>query len=96
MSSVTFSHILEIFQFIFYLQETMAVVLNHLKKVASKSDKNKMNIVNLAICFGPVLLCPSPVSSGGTSVDFKKHIEVLKYLLEIWPENYGKFNFHSQ
>jgi hypothetical protein len=46
----------------------MAVVLNHLKKVASKSDKNKMNIVNLAICFGPVLLCPSPVSSGGTKV----------------------------
>lgn len=68
----------------------MASVLNHLKKVASKADKNKMNIVNLAICFGPVLLCPSPVS-GGTSLDFKKHIEVLKYLLEIWPENYGRY-----
>ncbi|CAC5372196.1 SYDE [Mytilus coruscus] len=77
-------------------QETMAVVLNHLKKVAGNADKNKMNIVNLAICFGPVLLCPSPVSSGGTSLDFKKHIEVLKYLLEIWPVNYEMVKVSSQ
>lgn len=85
-----FSFFVSFYVVFFAFQETMAAVLNHLKKVASNADKNKMNIVNLAICFGPVLLCPSPVSSGGTSLDFKKHIEVLKYLLEIWPVNYGK------
>ncbi|XP_021378846.1 rho GTPase-activating protein syd-1-like [Mizuhopecten yessoensis] len=68
-------------------QETMAAVLNHLKKVASKSEKNKMALESLANCFGPVLLCPSPASSAET-LDFKKHIEVLRYLLDIWPENY--------
>ena len=67
----------------------MAVVLNHLKKISSHHDKNKMPTDNLAVCFGPVLLCPSPSSSTEDALDFKKHIEVLKYLLEIWPENYG-------
>ncbi|KAJ8305833.1 hypothetical protein KUTeg_016378, partial [Tegillarca granosa] len=69
-------------------QETMAMVLNHLKKIAAKSDKNKMPISNLAVCFGPVLLCPPSSTATTLALDFKKHIDVLKYLLEIWPENY--------
>ncbi|XP_048758454.2 uncharacterized protein LOC125668375 isoform X2 [Ostrea edulis] len=69
-------------------QETMALVLNHLKKISSHSDKNKMTIDNLAVCFGPVLLCPSPKSTDDQALHFKKHIEVLRYLLQIWPENY--------
>ncbi|XP_050399986.2 uncharacterized protein LOC126817219 [Patella vulgata] len=68
-------------------QETMTKVLNHLKRVAAHSDKNKMTLDNLAICFGPVLLCPSPITSNEAALDFKKHIEVLKYLLEIWDES---------
>lgn len=67
-------------------QDTMTLVLNHLKRVASKSDLNKMTVDNLAVCFGPVLLCPSPSTSA--DLDFKKHIEVLKYLLEIWPDDF--------
>ncbi|KAH9509740.1 hypothetical protein Btru_044404 [Bulinus truncatus] len=65
-------------------QDTMALLLNHLRRVAAHSDKNKMPIDNLAICFGPVLLCPAPSSNPDPLLDFRKHIEVLRYLLEIW------------
>ncbi|XP_069737590.1 rho GTPase-activating protein SYDE1 isoform X2 [Phaenicophaeus curvirostris] len=59
---------------------------------------NRMTSQNLAVCFGPVLLTraqeprrsapaapgtPSPTEDG--AVDFKKHIEVLHYLLQAWP-----------
>lgn len=50
---------------------------------------------NLAVCFGPVLLParqaparPRIRSSGPgltNAVDFKRHIEVLHYLLQAWP-----------
>ena len=65
----------------------MTRLLNHLRLVASHSDKNKMTLENLAICFGPVLLCPSPSTSTDAALDFKKHIEVLLYLLQIWDDN---------
>ncbi|XP_055884879.1 rho GTPase-activating protein 100F-like [Biomphalaria glabrata] len=65
-------------------QDTMALLLNHLRRVAAHCDKNKMPIDNLAICFGPVLLCPAPSSNPDPLLDFRKHIEVLRYLLEIW------------
>ncbi len=68
------------------------MLLDHIKRVAMKADVNKMTSHNLAVCFGPVLLCPSPqsVTTMDSTLDFKKHIEVLFYLLEIWPENRGK------
>ncbi|XP_053907915.1 rho GTPase-activating protein SYDE1 isoform X2 [Cuculus canorus] len=44
---------------------------------------------NIAVCFGPVLLsaAPEPRSSEDVSgaVDFKRHLEVLHYLLQAWP-----------
>lgn len=51
---------------------------------------------NLAVCFGPVLLparqAPSRPRIHGSGpglasadVDFKRHIEVLHYLLQAWP-----------
>ena len=74
------------------MQETLASLLDHLKRVAMKSDLNKMTSQNLAVVFGPVLLCPSPVNVDvDCTVDFKKHIDVLHYLLEIWPEIRGMF-----
>ena len=72
----------------------MAMVLNHLQRVAENSDKNKMPLDQLAVCLGPALLCPSPSSSDNADLEFKKHIEVLKYLLEIWTEN-GKQRFYK-
>ncbi|CAH1773515.1 unnamed protein product [Owenia fusiformis] len=69
-------------------QETLAFLLDHLKKVANRAEANKMTTHNLAVCFGPVLLCPALENKSEIEVglEFKKHIEVLKYLLEIWPE----------
>jgi hypothetical protein len=74
-------------------QDTMAAILDHLKHVAMKADVNKMPVANLAVCFGPVLLCPSISPTAGdaeVAEDFKRHTEVLAYLLDIWPENRGE------
>jgi hypothetical protein len=74
----------------------MAMMMNHLRRVAAHCDKNKMTINNLAICFGPVLLCPAPSSSSDPAVDFSKHIDVLRYLLEIWECDNGTGEFMKQ
>ncbi|XP_064625423.1 rho GTPase-activating protein 100F-like isoform X2 [Lineus longissimus] len=70
-------------------QDTMIMLMNHLKRVVLKADLNKMTSQNVAVCFGPVLLCPAPssITDVEAAMDFKKHIEVLKYLLDIWPES---------
>uniref|UniRef100_A0A8C7RKW9 Rho GTPase-activating protein SYDE1 n=1 Tax=Oncorhynchus mykiss TaxID=8022 RepID=A0A8C7RKW9_ONCMY len=75
---------------------TLSLLLDHLSLVASYSDCNRMNCQNLAVCFGPVLLTPTQESwrptapgQGGeeiaSAVDFKRHIEALHYLLQLWP-----------
>ncbi|XP_075996910.1 rho GTPase-activating protein SYDE1 [Genypterus blacodes] len=79
---------------------TLSLLLDHLSLVASFSPSNRMTHQNLAVCFGPVLLTPtqeawrgggggrkeSPFGEEITSaVDFKRHIEALHYLLQLWP-----------
>uniref|UniRef100_H3AIZ1 Rho GTPase-activating protein SYDE1 n=1 Tax=Latimeria chalumnae TaxID=7897 RepID=H3AIZ1_LATCH len=76
---------------------TLKMLLDHLSLVASFHESNRMNSQNLAVCFGPVLLNQNqdPSRQGGRSfahceeiasaVDFKRHIEVLHYLLQLWP-----------
>uniref|UniRef100_A0A8C7WTS7 Synapse defective Rho GTPase homolog 2 n=1 Tax=Oryzias sinensis TaxID=183150 RepID=A0A8C7WTS7_9TELE len=76
---------------------TLRTLLNHLKRVASHQDVNKMTCQNLAVCFGPVLLSQRQEASCHTNrvfidseelasaLHFKKHIEVLHYLLQLWP-----------
>ncbi|XP_069377694.1 rho GTPase-activating protein SYDE2 isoform X2 [Paralichthys olivaceus] len=76
---------------------TLRKLLNHLKLVASHQDVNKMTCQNLAVCFGPVLLSQRQEASCHTNrvfidseelasaLHFKKHIEVLHYLLQLWP-----------
>ncbi|XP_051515090.1 rho GTPase-activating protein SYDE2-like [Myxocyprinus asiaticus] len=76
---------------------TLRKLLDHLKRVASHHEVNKMTCQNLAVCFGPVLLSQrQDASSHGNRVfidseelasalHFKKHIEVLHYLLQLWP-----------
>uniref|UniRef100_A0A493TJ12 Rho GTPase-activating protein SYDE1 n=1 Tax=Anas platyrhynchos platyrhynchos TaxID=8840 RepID=A0A493TJ12_ANAPP len=79
---------------------TLTRLLDHLSLVASFHDFNRMNPQNIAVCFGPVLLTQSQEPRrGGTggarsyahsediasAVDFKRHIEVLHYLLQAWP-----------
>eukprot|EP00061_Rhincodon_typus_P012910 g38954.t1 len=74
---------------------TLTLLLDHLSLVASLQDSNKMTCQNLAVCFGPVLLGQKQEASQSGSrtscqdltsaVDFKMHIEVLHYLLQLWP-----------
>ncbi|KAF0877583.1 SYDE2 protein, partial [Crocuta crocuta] len=76
---------------------TLKMLLDHLKLVASYHEVNKMTCQNLAVCFGPVLLSQKQETSThnnrvftdseelATALDFKKHIEVLHYLLQLWP-----------
>ncbi|KAL1772561.1 rho GTPase-activating protein SYDE2 [Sigmodon hispidus] len=76
---------------------TLKMLLDHLKLVASYHEVNKMTCQNLAVCFGPVLLNQRQETSThnnrvftdceelASALDFKKHIEVLHYLLQLWP-----------
>ncbi|XP_059197212.1 rho GTPase-activating protein SYDE2 isoform X2 [Centropristis striata] len=76
---------------------TLHKLLDHLKLVASCQEVNKMTCQNLAVCFGPVLLSQRQDASCHTNrvfidseelasaLHFKKHIEVLHYLLQLWP-----------
>uniref|UniRef100_A0A8C4W6F7 Synapse defective Rho GTPase homolog 2 n=1 Tax=Gopherus evgoodei TaxID=1825980 RepID=A0A8C4W6F7_9SAUR len=76
---------------------TLKMLLDHLKLVASYHEVNKMTCQNLAVCFGPVLLSQRQETSYhnnrvftdseelASALDFKKHIEVLHYLLQLWP-----------
>ncbi|XP_051021816.1 rho GTPase-activating protein SYDE2 isoform X2 [Acomys russatus] len=75
---------------------TLKMLLDHLKLVASHHEVNKMTCQNLAVCFGPVLLNQRQETSThnrvftdseelANALDFKKHIEVLHYLLQLWP-----------
>uniref|UniRef100_A0A3Q0T0T7 Rho GTPase-activating protein SYDE1 n=1 Tax=Amphilophus citrinellus TaxID=61819 RepID=A0A3Q0T0T7_AMPCI len=71
---------------------TLSLLLDHLSLVASFSAANRMTHQNLAVCFGPVLLTPTQegFSHGeemASAVDFKRHIEALHYLLQLWPVN---------
>jgi len=78
-------------------QMTLRKLLDHLKLVASYQEVNKMTCQNLAVCFGPVLLSQRQEASCHTNrvfidseelasaLHFKKHIEVLHYLLQLWP-----------
>ncbi|KAL2089544.1 hypothetical protein ACEWY4_014232 [Coilia grayii] len=76
---------------------TLRKLLDHLKLVASHHEVNKMTCQNLAVCFGPVLLSQRQDASChsnrvfidseelASALHFKKHIEVLHYLLQLWP-----------
>ncbi|XP_040846355.1 rho GTPase-activating protein SYDE1 isoform X1 [Ochotona curzoniae] len=75
---------------------TLTLLLDHLRLVSSFHAHNRMTPQNLAVCFGPVLLParqaparPRIRGSGpgvASAVDFKRHIEVLHYLLQSWPD----------
>ncbi|NWV00485.1 SYDE2 protein, partial [Upupa epops] len=80
---------------------TLKMLLDHLKLVASYHEVNKMTCQNLAVCFGPVLLSQRQETTShnnrvftdseelASALDFKKHIEVLHYLLQLWPVHHS-------
>ena len=67
-------------------QNTLFLLMDHLRLVASQSERNKMTTQNLAICFGPVLMLQS---EGNDTMDFHQPISILKFLLDLWPAKSG-------
>lgn len=68
------------------LQMTLFLLMDHLRLVASQSERNKMTTQNLAICFGPVLMLQSESED---PMDFHQPISILKFLLDLWPSKSG-------
>ncbi|CAL4064152.1 unnamed protein product [Meganyctiphanes norvegica] len=63
-------------------RNTLFLLMDHLRLVASQSERNKMTTQNLAICFGPVLMLQSESED---PMDFHQPISILKFLLDLWP-----------
>ncbi|KAJ8283466.1 hypothetical protein COCON_G00023160 [Conger conger] len=65
---------------------TLALLLDHLSLVASFCDSNRMTCQNLARG-GRSFSHSEEIAS---AVDFKRHIEALHYLLQLWPIPTGR------
>jgi len=68
-------------------QATLIFVMDHLSLVTSQSANNKMTPQNLSIIFAPLLMIRS--ESEDKEVDFNQPINILRYLLEVWPSKSG-------
>ena len=64
---------------------TLIYIMDHLKRVSANCDANKMTNQNLAVCFGPVMMS-SPLATEDM-LNFKKQVDALEFLLNIWPVN---------
>ncbi|RZF36635.1 hypothetical protein LSTR_LSTR007338, partial [Laodelphax striatellus] len=62
---------------------TLIYLMDHLALVVTQSEQNKMSPQNLAVCFGPILTLQSECED--KQLDFLQPINVVRYLLEIWP-----------
>ena len=60
-------------------------MLDHLKRVARKSDVNKMTSSAVARVFGPLLVCPPYRLVRQFPIELTRHADLLRYVLEIWP-----------
>ncbi|GLV37152.1 GTPase regulator associated with FAK [Carabus blaptoides fortunei] len=61
--------------------EILEILINHLTKVAAKSDKNLMTVGNLSVCFGPTLLRPEE-ETVASIMDLKFYNVVVEILIE--------------
>ena len=59
------------------------MLLIHLSKIASKSDKNLMTVSNLGVCFGPTLLRPEEETVAAI-MDIKFANVVVEILIQNW------------
>ena len=60
----------------------LKVLCDHLEKVASKADKNKMTVFNLATCLGPALLRKSEADVVTAAMEIKYVIDVIEILIQ--------------
>lgn len=61
--------------------------MDHLSLVVSQSTTNKMSAQNLSIIFAPLLMIRSETEE--KEIDFNQPINILRYLLEVWPSKSG-------
>uniref|UniRef100_A0A0A9ZDM2 Rho GTPase-activating protein 26 n=1 Tax=Lygus hesperus TaxID=30085 RepID=A0A0A9ZDM2_LYGHE len=59
----------------------LKILIEHLNRVASNSDKNLMPVSNLGVCFGPTLLRPE-VETVAAIIDIKFYNIVVEILIE--------------
>ncbi|XP_015596803.1 rho GTPase-activating protein 26 isoform X2 [Cephus cinctus] len=59
----------------------LLLLINHLRNVAKKSDKNLMTVGNLAVCFGPTLLRPEE-ETVASIMDIKFYNIVVEILID--------------
>jgi len=71
----------------FLTKATLTYIMDHLALVVSQSPRNKMSAQNLSICLAPVLMVQSEAKE--KPIDFQQPVNVLRYLLEIWPPKSG-------
>lgn len=79
----------------FIPQGTVVLMLNHLKQVALHQAENKMTTANLAVCFGPIFVPPQHSADQEKETEassMRLHIETIKYLLDIWPQEFNTNN----
>ncbi|XP_054717791.1 rho GTPase-activating protein 100F-like [Uloborus diversus] len=62
---------------------TVLLLLDHLRLICSHGDRNKMTPLGLATVFGPPLMCHAETT--GEEVDIRRPIDVLHFLVEMWP-----------
>ncbi|KAF2809284.1 uncharacterized protein BDZ99DRAFT_388645 [Mytilinidion resinicola] len=59
-----------------------------LAAIAARQEQNKMNSENLAVCFGPALLCgPDQLEDAKTSSIVRR---ILMVAIDLWPNDLGK------
>ncbi|XP_022647159.1 rho GTPase-activating protein 100F-like isoform X1 [Varroa destructor] len=63
-------------------RSTALFLLDHLKQVVAHCETNKVTSQSLAVSFGPILMCHSKFEELS---HIPKPIEILKYLIDLWP-----------
>jgi len=64
-------------------RETLRVVVEHLARVAARSEKNKMDIKNLAIVFNNVIFGEEEMPKGGDLLSVQ-HVNVCSPTFLLW------------
>ena len=62
-------------------REILKVLVRHLSRVASRSERNLMTASNLGVCFGPTLLRPKE-ETVASIMDIKFSNQVVEILIE--------------
>lgn len=64
-------------------RETLRAVVEHLARVAARSEKNKMDIKNLAIVFNNVIFGEEEIPKGGDLLSVQ-HVNVCPSTFLLW------------